>query len=120
MIEKLLSAEHLTHTAARTHVLRQKKKEQGKTELVMLFSGPQGSEQLAETIWKTLETAYFETLSQEDAYDRFEEALRIVNLQLAAENELKNQDFLHEYAVLLALFAENELHVSVVGAAEAY
>lgn len=86
----------------------------------MLFSGPQGSEQLAETIWKTLETAYFETLSQEDAYDRFEEALRIVNLQLAAENELKNQDFLHEYAVLLALFAENELHVSVVGAAEAY
>ncbi|MBI5414123.1 hypothetical protein HZA38_01260 [Candidatus Peregrinibacteria bacterium] len=120
MIKKFLNAEHLVQDTDATEIVKKKREAALKTEMWMLFSGPPREKSFAELIWKTLETAYFETLSGDDPYDRFEEALKIVNAQINAEKELESPDFLRSHSILIGLFVENALHITVAGNAEGY
>lgn len=120
MIDKLLTAEHLAQDTDAAHIIKKQKKDADNTQLWLLFSGPEEDTDLVDDIWQTLQTAYFETVNQEDAYDRFEEALKIVNAQIGSGEVVKKEDFLRTHSLLLGLFVDGTLHISVSGNAEVY
>ena len=82
MIDKLFTAEHEATGDKNWQRIKHKKKESEKTELWLIATVPEAQKELIELVWKTLETAYFETLTEENPYERFEEAQKIVNAQI--------------------------------------
>ncbi len=120
MMKKILSAEHISQKKEKTEIIEKKRLEADKTEMWMIFSGPDGEKEFASTIWETIRTAYFETLSHEDPYDRFEEALKIVNAQIAENEIVADPDFFRLHSILIGLFAQQTLHITVAGNAEGY
>jgi len=121
MTEKLLNAQHIPENERYTHVIKKHKKSEEQTEIWMLFSGPKNEieNELATTIWKKLEEAYFKS-EEKNPYDRFEEALKVVNNEIAEHEVVNDADFYRSHSILLAVFAGDTLHLSVAGNAEAY
>lgn len=121
MIDTLLSAEYLAPEGSKTHILQKKQKRESNTSLWLLSAMQPENTALTEVVWNTFEKEYFGNIAQiDDPYECFEEALRTVNNALSHDESVTTEEFYRSNTLLLALFVDGALHISVVGNGEVY
>ncbi len=86
---------------------------------IEIQNNPAEAEAIGETVFDTLRKGFFADLER-DPYERFEEAVRLVNKALQKMKEEKASDYLGNLHILIAAIVDNTLYLTQTGEAEAY
>lgn len=86
---------------------------------IEIQNNPADAEVIAETIFDSARKIFFSDL-EKNTYERFEDALKEVNIQIEKFKEDTVSKFIGNLHVIIGVVAGQELHVSQTGDAEAY